>query len=76
MCGNLYNTDVRTSIIEVSKLKQAIKMAEAEQQALAESTSKKARKSYSREDSIPFHCDLSDLGTSNSGIPHVVDGLP
>ena len=25
-------------------------------------------------DSILFHRDLSDLGTSNSGIPHVVDG--
>ena len=26
-------------------------------------------------DSILFHCDLNDLGTSNSGIPHTVDGL-
>ena len=25
-------------------------------------------------DSILFHRDLSDLGTSNSGIPHAVDG--
>ena len=25
-------------------------------------------------DSILFHHDLSDLGTSNSGISHVVDG--
>ena len=25
-------------------------------------------------DSIFFHCNLSNLGTSNSGIPHAVDG--
>ena len=46
---NIRNADVRMSIIEVSKLKQAIEMAEAVQPVLVESTSKKARKSYSRE---------------------------
>ena len=46
---NVHNAGVRTSIIEVSKLKQVIEMAEAVQQVLVESTSKKARKSYSRE---------------------------
>ena len=54
MClENIRNADVRTSIIEVSKLKQAIEMAEALQQVLVESTSKKARKSYSREYTLP-----------------------
>ena len=63
---NIRNADIRTLIIEVSKLKQAIEMAETVQQVLVESTSKKARKSYSREDSILFLRDLSHLGTSNN----------
>ena len=40
------------AIIEVTKFKLAIKMAEALQQVLFESTSTKKRKSYSREEKL------------------------
>ena len=66
----LHNADVRTSVIVVLKLKQAIEMAEAVQQVHVKSSLKKARKSYSREEKL----NLSDLGTPNSGILHLVDG--
>ena len=49
---NIRNADVRTLIGEVPKLKQVIEMAEAVQQVLVESMSKKARKSYSREEKL------------------------
>ena len=47
---NVHNMNVRTSIIEVSKFKQAIEMAEHVQQVLTESTSKKTKRSYRREE--------------------------
>ena len=71
---NKCNTDVRMSIIMVSKLKQVIKMAEAVQQVLVESTSKEQERAIAGRIVYSSYGNLSNLGTSNSGISHAVDG--
>ena len=76
-------------IIEVSKLKQAIEMSAVMTLAILSLKSEllsqyrmpnalniDVMSSNDTLDSILFHRNLSDFGTSNSGIPHTVDGPP